>query len=321
MTKFVGRKYIIGLAKEGSRGTATPATLWLGRNTISFNDKIENAREEEALGRIEDSDANFVTGKFGEGDFEFDLDDRDTGLVLTSLLGASPSTGGGGPYTHTYTLQNNNQHQSVSVTIQDPDTSKIFPLGVVDSLQIQVDQNAIVKGTVGFMSSHSRDWTAQTEDYTSRGQKFLHQHAQVRLAANIAGLSGATPLSLKNLTLNINTNTIKDDVLGTVAPEDILNQQFSVDGTLTLNKEDETFRNYMLDGTYRSMEVRLERDAASSVLTLQFPRVDFTEWETDPELDSIVTQSINFKGNYDAANGLAIISTATLVNQYDGTAY
>lgn len=293
----------------------------MGRNTISFNDKIENAREEEALDRIEDSDSNFVTGKYGEGDFEFDMDDKDLGLVLTSLIGASPNTTGSDPYTHTYTLDNTNRHQSLSVAIQDPDQTKVFPMAVVDSLQIQVDQNAIVKATVGFMSSFSREWTAFTEDYTSRGQKFLHQHLQVRLAANIAGLSGATALSLKSLTLNINTNTIKDDVLGTVAPEDILNQQLSVDGSITLNKEDATYRDYMLDGTYRSMEIYFERDASNSNLKFQFPRVDFTEWEVDASLDTITTQTINFKANYDAANALAAISTAVLINQYDGTAY
>lgn len=320
MTKFVGRRYIIGLAKEASRGTALVPTLWLGRNTISFSDRTETAREAEALGRIEDSDANFVTSKYGDGDFEFDLDDKDIGLILTSLMGSSPNTTGGPTYTHAYTLSNSNQHQSLSLAIVDPDASKIFPMVVVDSLQIVVEPNGIVKATVGFMSRGAKDWTALTGNFTSRGNKFLHQHLVFKLASATAGLSGASAISLKGLTLNINANTIKDDVLGTLAPEDILNQQFSVDGSITLNKEDETYRNYMLDGTYRAMQVKFER-AANSSLDFQFPRIDFTEWEPDPSLDAITTQTINFKGNYDAANSAAIISTCNLVNTYDGTAY
>ena len=108
----------------------------------------------------------------------------------------------------------------------------------------------------------------------------MHQHAETRLATSIAGLSGATAISLKNLDLTISRNTIFDEVIGTVEPEDILGQQISVEGSLDLNLEDDTYRNYMLNGSYRALELKLNRSSSSS-LTLQFPRVDFTEWEPD----------------------------------------
>jgi hypothetical protein len=82
---------------------------------------------------------------------------------------------------------------------------------------------------------------------------------------------------------------------------------------MELNLESDTYRDYMLDGTYRAMEIKLN-GGTSSILTLQFPRVDFSEWEPDYSLNDIAKQSINFKCNYDAANALDIISTATLVN-------
>jgi len=320
MTKFVGRRGELGLAKEATRGTALEATEWLGRNTISFDEKTATARNEQGLGRIEDSDGNHVVGRHGEGEFEYDMEDRQLGLILTSLFGASPVTAGGPTYTHTYTLQNTNLHQSLSLTYQDPDNTTIFPRVVVDNLSITLEPEGIVKATVGFMSSYGREWTSQTADFTLLGQKFLHQHLKFKLAANIAGLSGASVISLKGLEINISSNTVLDNVMGTVEPEDILNQQFSVEGSITLNKEDQTYKNYMIDGTYRSMEVVLER-ATDSILQLQLPRVDFTEWEQDRSLNEIVPQSINFKGNYDAANALAIISTAVLTNTYDGTNY
>lgn len=321
MSKHVGRRGTLLIAKETTRGTGTVTNgFWVPRSTISFDDKTETAREEEGLGKIADSDANFVTQKMGSGEVEAMFDDKNLGIVLTSLIGSSPITTGSNPYTHTYTLSNSNQHQSVSILYQDPDTNKLFPLGVVDSLQVTVEQNAIVTYTVGFMSKVGRDWTAQTAVFTAQGSKFLHQHLQLRLASTVGGLSGATAISLKKLELNFNANTKHDSILGTVEPEDILNQQFSVEGTLELNKEDETYRGYMLDGTYRAMEVKFDR-SSSSRLTLQFPRVDFTEWEQDRTLNEIVSQSINFKGNYDAANALDIISTCVLINSFAGTGY
>lgn len=320
MSKFVGRRGILGLAKETTRGTPVSPTLWLGRNTISFDDVVTEAREEEGLGRIEDTDAKFVTGKMGEGDIEFDLTDKEVGLILTSLLGASPVTTGGPTYTHTYTLSNDNQHKSLSLYYEDPDDVKVFPLTIVDNLSISVDQGGIVKATAGFKSKNGRDWSNQAENFTTRGNKFLHQHVQVKLADNIAGIAAASTISLKSLELNILANTEFDSVLGTVEPEDILNLQFSVEGSMTLNKESTAYKGYMLDGTYKSLEVKFNR-AANSSLTLQFPRIDFSEWEQDRDNNSIVSQSINFKGSYDAANALAVISTATLVNTYAGSAF
>ncbi len=321
MSKFVGRRGVIGIAKEAVRGSGgTAPTFYMPRTTISFDDKTETAREQEALGVIADSDALFVTQKMAEGDVEFEVDDRIIGIILTSLLGASPSKSGSNPYTYTYTLSQSNQHQSLSILYQDPDFTKIFPLAVVDAIKITIDQNAIVKCSVTFKSRVSRDWTTVTADFTALGSKFLHQHLAFRLASTVGGLAASTPISVKSLELNIKANTVFDTVLGTVEPEDILNGSFAVEGNVTLNKQDDTFRQLMLQGTYKAMDVTLSNGANSS-LQFQFPRVDFTEWEQDRTLDDIVSQKINFKGNRDTVNGLDIISTCILINTLNSTNY
>lgn len=321
MSKFVGRRGTLGLAKESSRGTAvgTP-TFWFPRTTVSFDDHTETAREEEGLGVLADSDSNFVTSKMASGEVEFDIEDRTIGIILTSLLGASPVKSGSDPYTYTYTLSNSNQHQSLSILYQDPDITKVYPLGVVSSLSIVVEQNAIVKGTVTFMSRVGRDWTTQTADFTDLGQKFLHQHSVLKLADTVGALAGSSAISIKRLELNIEANATYDNIIGTVEPEDILNQQYSVSGTIELNKESDAYRGYMLNGTYKAMDISFVRSASSS-LQFQFPRVDFTEWEQDRTLNEIVSQSIQFKGNYDAANALDIISTCILINNLNSSNY
>lgn len=321
MSKFIGRKGTLLVAKESVRGTATTSGgFWVPRSTISFDDKVEIAREDEALGKIADSDNLFVTQKMASGEIESNLDDKLLGIFLTSLFGSSPSTSGGGPYTHAYTLNNSNQHQSLSVLYQDPDTARLYPLSVVDSFKIAVEQNALVMFTVGLMSRGGKQWTAQNADFSGLGNKFLHQHLVFKTADTVAGLAGANPISIKSLELTINANTIVDSVLGTVEPEDILNQQFSVEGSITLNKEDESYRELMLTGNKKAVSISFVRDS-SSQFNLTLPRVDFTEWEQDRTLNSIVSQTINIKGNYDAANSLDIISTCELINSYTGTNY
>lgn len=313
MTKFVARRGKLGLAIEATRGTAVAPAFWVPWATMSFKDTVEEAREEQGQGIIADGDSKYVVQKFGEGEVEAQIYDKALGVVLTGVLGASPSTGGSDPYTHTYTLSNSNQHKSLSLYWSDPDRSDLYRLGMVDAFQIAVEPNGLVEYTLGFKSKTAQEFTSQTANYTSLGNKFLHQHVQVRFAANVGALSAATPISLKNLELNINKNADFDSVIGTVEPEDILNQALSVEGSLELNLEDDTYRDYMLNGTYRAMEIKFLR-SSSSTLTFQFPRVDFSEWEPDLSLNDIAKQSINFKANYDQANALDIISSAVLIN-------
>jgi hypothetical protein len=104
-----------------------------------------------------------------------------------------------------------------------------------------------------------------------------------------------------------------DQNLGTVEPTDILATELSVTGSIELNLNDDTFRNLMLANTYQAAEIKLFASASSS-LQLQFPRLDWSEWAPDYSLKQIAQQKINFKGNYDAANALDIISTAVLIN-------
>lgn len=320
MSKFVGRLGTVGIAKEATSGTIVTPTMYVPFNSISFDDKVTTAREEEGLGRIEDSDSNLVTNKYGEGDLEFDLNDLNLGIMLTSLLGASPTSTGGPTYSHAFSLANTNTHKTISLAYQDPDQTKIFPFTMIDGLEITVEPEGIAKAKASFKSRVSRDWATLTPSYTTLGNKFLHQHLSFKTATNIAGLAAASSQSLKKLTLKIMTNSEFDNVTGTVEPEAILNHQFSVEGEITLNKTDDTYRQLMLGGTYKSMEIAFNR-ATNSSLTIQLPRVDFTEWEQDRGLNDIVGQTIQFKGNYDSANAQAIITTCTLVNTNSGGSY
>lgn len=313
MSKFVGRKGKLGVAIEATRGTPVSPTFWVPWASMSFRDTVEEARENQGMGVLADSDSKYVVMKMGEGEVEAQIYDKAMGVFLTGLLGAAPVTTGSNPYTHTYTLSNSNQGKSLSLYWTDNDRSDMYALAMVDSFVINVEPSGIVNYTLGFKSKTAKDWASQSSNYTSLGSKFLHQHVRVRLASAVGGLSAATPISLKNLELTISRNTTFDPVMGTVEPEDIMNQQLSVEGSLQLNLEDDTYRNYMLDGTYRAMEIKLDNGSSSS-LQLQFPRVDFSQWEDERPLDEITTQTINFKANYDAANALDIISTAVLIN-------
>lgn len=313
MTKFVGRRGTLGIQKETTKGVPVTPTVFIPWATMSFQDMTETAAENQGFGNIADQDSFFVTFVGAEGDLEAQLYDQSIPLILMSLLGAAPVTTGSNPYTHTFTLSNTNVPQTLCLYWSDPDRSYMFPQVVVESLKISVAPDNIVNYTVHFKSKTARNWATITPSFTTLGSKFLNQHMIFKLASNIAGIAAATNISTKNFELTINRDTIFDQVIGTVEPEDILSQPISVEGTVQLNLEDDTYRNFMLAGTYRSMQVKFLVSSNSS-FDLQFPRVGFSEWEPDYTLDEVAKQKIKFKANYDSANAQAIITTATVIN-------
>ena len=323
MAKFIGRRCTVGIGKESSRGTAVAPTFWIPLTTISFDEKVEKVRSEEGFGNIQEGSDSYITSIFGEGDLEAELRVDALGLFLYGLMGSVSSATAGGEaavYDHTFTIANTNQHQSISLLAQDPIQAKMMTLTMVDSLKISVDPKGVVKYTIGFKSRGAKDWTTATAVYTSDSYKFLHQHFSLKVASDIAGLAAASALSVKSFEIEIAKNTVVDNIAGTVQPEDILNQQFAVTGTIKLNHEDNTFKDYDYANTYRAMKVNFLHpttigNAEKPELNIQMPRVSFSEWERDRGLNDIVGQTINFQGNYDATNALAVISTCVLTNQ------
>lgn len=316
MTKFVGRRGSLGVAFEASRGTPVTPVYWIPYAKLSFHDSIESAAEDQGFGNIADQDSFYVTLVKGEGDIDAELYDQGLGYILGSLLGAKPVTTGSNPYTHTFTMSQTNQAATLSLYWTDPDRDYMFPFAVVDSFKVSVKPLGKVEYTIGFKSKTARNWTHQTPVFTTLGNKFLHQDLVFKLAANVASLTAATNISLKELNLTISRDTIFDEVMGTVEPEDVLSQTISVEGDVMLNLQDDVYRNYMLAGTYKSMEINLLARTAptTSSLDLRFPRVSFHDWEPDYTLNKLATQKIQFKANYDSANALDIISTAVLIN-------
>ena len=321
MAYFVGRRGSLGAAKEGTRGQATTPALWVPYNSVSFDDKAVVVDSEGAFGQIADSYEAYIVKKFAEGDIEFDLDDKFIGLILTALAGAAPSSSAGPTnYTHTYTLANSNQHQSLSLLVQDPNVAKMFRLAMIDKLTIKIEPEGLVKCTASFRSVAGQDWTLTSAVYTALGNKFIHSMLRFKIAADIASIAAAAVLNLKSLELTISKNVEDWQDLGSATPSDILNKQLVVEGNFEIGLNDNTYRNYMIDGSTKAIEILLTYGTNNS-LQIQMPKVRFANWEPSKGLNDIATEKIEFKGQYDVVNTLQVISTLVLANQLAGGTY
>lgn len=319
MTKYIGRRVNIGIAKESSRGTAVSATFWLPKTGVAFFDRALKQKSNINYGTIGAGAYAPKIREWAEGTFDSDMFDKSFGLILLAAFGTVSTSGpSDSAYTHTYSLADSNQHQSLTLTIADPDRTDQFTLAVLDSLQIRLNPEDVVTFTAKFFSRTGRAVAAASASYAAEN-KFLSRHAIIKVASTAAGLSAASALSLKMMTLNINKNVKLNNILGTVWPDDILNTVFEINGEIELDLDDQTYRTYMLDGSYKAMRIQLVNSdvligtSSQPTFTLDLSRVHFEAWEAARNNDEIVTQKITFQALYDITNG-NIINSCTLVN-------
>lgn len=273
---------------------------------------------ESAIGRIESPVQAHVIGKHAEGDFEGEIRDQSFGLLLLALYGSLATTGPtDSRYTHTFTTDNTAQHDSLALKVADPNQTILFKLLMLNSLSINVTLDEVVSFAANFMSKGSVA-SSGTPTFTEEN-KFHRKHVSIRVANDTSGLDAASNLSVKSLTINYNKNLMLDNVLRTASPEDILNQTMTIDGELTLNYEDQTFKNYMLDGTTKALRLRLTNTDATigassnPQLDIVLNNVSFFDWEPDRSLDDIVSQTISFRANF--VPGATAQSSAVLYNE------
>lgn len=302
----------MGFGKESSHGVASAATFTVPKVDYTFDDKANMVQTAESFSNISGSGANaFVTGRFAEGDLETELNVNSFGLILLATLGASsPAAYSTSAYKHTYTLANTNAHTSLTIFAKDPIGDVAFKGCVIDTLEIMVKPEEVVSYKAGFKGRKGNDWS-WTASYAA-DYKFVGRDLTFKVADAIGSLGAASAISLKELVITINKNAEYDWVLGTLEPEDVLNKQITIEGKLTLNYEDRTWRDYMLNGTNKAVGILLTdtRDtigsAGNPAFYLELPKCYFSEWESQRGNDDIVGQTINFTALYDISTSKVI---------------
>jgi len=328
MTKYIGRRVSLGVGREsGARGTPVISTYWIPKVDFTFDDKVTKARILSSLGVIEDSHQAHVLTKWGEGDVGGEVRSESFGPILYSLLG-SLSTGVvvDSSYTHTFTVANSNQHASMTFVVIDPNTTERYELVMLNSLELTQELEDVLRFNANFLGRTSKV-SGGTAAFIDE-DKFTKRHLEFKVASNIAGLGAASAVSIKAVNITFTKNVVPDDAMGTAVPEDFLNQAFSVEGSITLNYNDETWKNYMINNTSRAMQLvwtnteqTISIGTTNPSLTIQLSKVDFFDWEPNYALDEIVTQTISFKANYDLGGQDNMVNTISLVNEQDGTDY
>jgi len=322
MTVFSGRRVAVGIGKEASRGAGIAATYWLPHTSIGFSDKISRDVVEGSYGSIAAPLTAYVTGKYAEGDIEGEINVNSFGLILLAVFGTDTpqaSTPEAGVTTHQYTLQDDNQCDSLAIQVDDPIGDLMFRLAMLNSLTIDISTGEVVTFSSSFMSKVHTD-SSSTPAWV-KDHHFTSAHLTFKVANSIGLLAASTEISVKNISISFEKNVQRVDVLGTFEPEDIVNTTMRISGNLELNYEDRTWRDYMLNGTIKAMQIELETDkvligvTTKPKLDMVFPKVQFHTWEPTRDLDDVASQGLNFDIFLDISTGTnRLWSTMDLIN-------
>ena len=319
MAKFSGSRADFGIGKETTRGTAVAAGYWVRNTSYSVDEKVNLAVEEVNRNLIEDSIDAQVVGDYVEGEVAGPIRDRHLGLFLLSLFGTdTPATHSGESivYDHVYTVAQSNQHQSLTFWLKNPNQTKKFALGMINSMELNVELGKHAMFNTKFRAKKGATDTA-SPSYVAENI-FLPNHGAVRFASAYSGLDAASDITLRSCKVTINKGLVENRVLGSTAANDFNNTLFSVEGEITLTYDDDTYIDFLLAGTTRAMRLALTNSGVTlgvgtnPSLTLNFAKCIFKEVSRKNDRGDLVVQTLAFKALYSESDSL--LANATLVN-------
>lgn len=314
MAKFTGSRIDLGIGKETVRGTAVAPGYWLRTSEVALDEKIVQAVDESSRNLIEDSiDAQLVE-KFAEGTFAMPVRDKSFGLLMLSLLGSVvDSTVETGVYDHVFSVQQSNQHQSLTLHLKDQNADKDYALAMLTEMEfaVELQKHAIAK--FGFRSK-SGATQARSASYVSENI-FLPTMGDIRFAANLAGLTGATPIKVRKVVLKVLKNAEDDRALGSADPQDILNRVFVAEGEIEIVYDDQSYVTNLLANTTQALRIDFT-NASVTIGATSNPRIRFElakallqDVSRKFVKGDVVVQTLKFKGFYSESDSSMLTST------------
>lgn len=323
--KIIGRQVQMGIAKEAVRGTAeAAAAFWIPFSELDINEKNTKINDEQSFGVIEDAIGQSIVKQWAEGSLKAPIGDAHFPLLLYSLLGSKAVVAHAGEtivYDHTITVAQSAQHPTLTLFIDDPSATAgaqdyKHALGVLSSLELHYEVGKFLEYTANLKAK--KGVQAALTPSSSTENRFLPQHLTFKLATNLAGLDAASAIVLKSLTLKIDQGIEDDDVLGNIAPNDYLNKQFSIEGTLEALWDDEaTFKTLALAGTAKAMRIDLKNTSVTlgvgtnPQVRIDLAKVIFKEITKPIKLNDIVRQTLSFKAFYSSADSKMVTILGT----------
>lgn len=214
--------------------------------------------------------------------------------------------------THLFSRANTNTHQTYTAYSDSAIWAAYSPYCMIDSFKLSSKSGEFVSFESELMGKKMVSTTAQTPAYTD-GNPFLSKHMNVYFAADEASLNAASATCLQSFNLNINKNLANTQCFGSDDVDKLYNQQFTVDGDLEAIYDSVTIRDYVVNSTKKAARISMINTGVTALVTGIYPsiyidcaKLGFKEWTKSDDLNSILTQTSWFTGQYKSANAMSV---------------
>ena len=304
--EHIGRESAVGVAIEGTRGTAeTTASKWMKKTTATVLPEAEKVIDDSSFGRLEDAEEARTVREWFEGDMSGVLHADAIGYPLAQMYGdVTTATVTGAVRTHTFELAQDITHPTLSVFVSDPVKNQVYNGAVVSSLSIEASTDDYVRYTMNILARASAAHT-DTVSYDTE-YDFIGKDITVKMATTAGGLAGATAIPLKTLNINYETGAISDWVFGSTAPVHY-NGAFGIEFDFTKNHTDTVFETLYKDNNARYFEISIKGDNVlagtnAPELRFTFNKVKVTDYTVDDSSNDLREESVTCKALYNVTD-------------------
>lgn len=318
MSEFIGRFIEAGVAVESVRGTAkTAADKWVKNVNTDVILNVDKVVDDNTRGRLEDSEKTRKVREWYQGDLSGILHADVAGYLFLNVYGSVVSVAESGAYKHTFSVLNSISHDTLTYFAKDGVEQLVLAGGVVNTIGINATTDDYVRFTANIIA---RSGTSNTDTISYDTEyDFIGKDITVKIADTEAGLSTATALKVKELSIDYDMGVINNFVFGSYNPDDLFQSKSSIEGTMTLDYTDDTFKSLFNGDDSKYLQVVIQGDATIGTtkpkMTFLFNKVMITSWSRTSGADELSTQEVGFKAFYNATDeeqsSLEIINTTS----------
>lgn len=323
--EIIGKQIEFGLGVESVRGTAeTTAQKWAKKVEANIMPRVHKVDDDSTQGVLEDSIQSRVVRKWYDGELSGIVHADLIGYLFYQMYGDVTSTNvTGSVTTHEFAVLQNIEHPTLSGFVKDGGVSQaVLNEGVVDTLELNATTDDFVRFTTNLIFSTDAS-NSDTPSYDTE-YDFIGKDITVKVADSEAGLSGASALKVKELTLNWSTGALSDFKFGSYNPENY-NTQMAIEGSMVLNYTDDTFKDLFESDDTKYLQISITGDpvlAGSNTpeIVVTLNKIQVKGWERSGGRDEIVTQEVSFKAFYNETDSkMSTVEITNLTTDYEIT--
>ena len=309
---FTWKKVWVWVSLETTRWEKKlPIQYRFPRTDNTFSDKANVEADSWVVDTIVDSINSEVTKQWAEWTIWGQVYPNWIWFFLKALLWNVTSDWDNWVYEHIFTLLESNTHPTLTVWCFTPISSTSYPLAMIESMDFTAEVWG--KFTVS-INLKSKKWESSTHVVSYNDESwFIANMLKVFIANDIAWLDNADNICLQSITVSIKKEIKDIECLSSIDPIDYINSSFSIEWSMEMLFEDNTYKDYFLNWTPKALRILAEDIKHPYEWTDNYPtfmldlaKIKITDWTPAFTVDDVTKQSITFKWHYDVRTHKAI---------------